>query len=231
MKYMDETILGARLLAVSEFVRDGAVLCDVGTDHAKLPIFLTQKNCIKKAYATDINAGPIACAASNVRDLGLGEVVECIRTDGLRGTEGLGITDVSICGMGGELIVRILSECGYIRNQDINLILQPMSHTEDVRRYLFDFGFDIRDERLVRETGKLYTVINAVYSGASVPYSDVDLVLGKVLPKKDRDELFSEMVDRALYHLENKMKSTDEAAVAEAKALYGKITASAKSTK
>ena len=223
MKYIDATILGERLLAVSDYVRTGAVLCDVGTDHAKLPIYLAQNKKISRAFATDINDGPITCAARNVRELGLGDVIECVRTDGLCGTEEFGITDVSICGMGGELIVRILSECEYIRSNKVNLILQPMSHTEDVRRYLFDFGFEIKDECLVKETGKLYTVINAVYTGVVTEYSDVDLILGRILADKDHSELFSELVNRVLYHLENRMKSTDAEAVEHARELYERV--------
>ena len=211
------------MLSVSAYVRKGAVLCDVGTDHAKLPIYLAQNGIINRAYATDINEGPITTARNNVCALGLGDTIECVRTDGLRGTEGYSVTDVSICGMGGELIARILSECDYIRDPSVNLILQPMSHTEDVRRYLYDAGFDIKDECLVRETGKLYTVINAVYSGKAIEYSDVDVILGKILINKEHDELFREMAERALYHLENRMKSTDESTVEYARALYAKV--------
>ncbi len=223
MKNIDKTLLGERLLCVCDYVRAGAVLCDVGTDHAKLPIYLAQNKKIQQAYATDINIGPIACAERNVCDFGLSGVIECVKCDGLRGTEAFGITDISICGMGGELIARILSECEYIKDDAVNLILQPMTHIEDVRRYLYDFGFEILDECLVSETGKLYTVINAVYSGCVTQYSDVDLILGKILVNKDRNELFFKMIDRVLYHLENRMKSNDEDAAESARVLWRKV--------
>ncbi len=223
MNNKDIIPIGGRLLAVAEYIREGAVLCDVGTDHAKLPIYLAAECKIKKAYATDINEGPIRTAQKNVRRLGLSEVIECIRTDGLANTHALGITDISVCGMGGELIARILSECEYIRDEGINLILQPMSHTEDLRRFLFDSGFSIDDEMLVKETGKLYTVINAHYTGETYVYTDVDLMIGKILPGRRRDALFSEMVDRVLYHLENKQKSTDTTEVQRARKLYDEI--------
>lgn len=215
--------LGERLLAVSEYVRCGAVLCDVGTDHAKLPIYLASTGKIKKAYATDINEGPIKCARANVAELDLGDIIECIRTDGLYNTDSLEITDISICGMGGELIARILSDCPYIKNSDVNLILQPMSHTEDLRRYLYDAGFDIKDECLVRETGKLYLIINASYTGEKYEYEDIDLILGKILKSKKRDDLFFEMAERALYHLENRLKSNDAETVEVARELYKKV--------
>ena len=204
-----ENLLGERLLAVSEYIRDGAVLCDVGTDHAKLPIQLILHKKIKYAYATDINEGPIKTAEKNVNSLGLSDRIGCIMTDGLDKTVGLGITDISICGMGGELIARILSECEYIKDSDINLVLQPMTHTHDLRKYLFESGFEISDERLCKETGKLYLVISASYNGNKTEYSELDLLIGKILPSKYRDELFYEMCERTLYHLENKKKSLD----------------------
>ncbi len=223
MKTNEWIILGERLSMAAEYVRSGAVLCDVGTDHAKLPLYLALGGKIKKALATDINEGPIRTAAANVAAFGVEDIVRCIRTDGLKGTEGLGVTDISICGMGGELIAGILSECDYIKDPAINLILQPMSHTEELRRYLYDEGFDIKDERLVREADKLYVLINASYCGSRIEYDDTDLVLGKVLKSREHDALFCEMAKRALYHLKNRMKSRDAETVMRAKALYEKL--------
>ena len=203
-----DNLLGERLSAVSEYIREGAILCDVGTDHAKLPIQLVLDKKIKHAYATDVTEGPINTAAKTVSSLGLSDSIGCILTDGLNNTDDLGITDVSICGMGGELIVRILSECNYIKDSRINLVLQPMTHTHDLRKYLFESGFEIKDERLCRESGKLYLVISASYSGCITEYSELDLLIGKILPTREHDELFYELCERTLYHLENKKKSS-----------------------
>ena len=111
-----EITLGARLLCVAECVRANSVLCDVGTDHAMLPIYLASIGRILRGYATDVNAGPIAMAKNNIENMGFSHIIDCIQTDGLCGTEQLGITDISICGMGGELIGRILDDCEYIKN-------------------------------------------------------------------------------------------------------------------
>lgn len=216
-------ILGDRLLTVAEFVREGACLCDVGTDHAKLPIYLALEGKIKKGIATDINEGPINSAKKNVSLLGLSDKIECIKTDGLAGTEGSGVTDVSICGMGGELIARILSECDYIRDNNVNLILQPMSRVQELRKFLYDSGFDVIGEKLTCETGKLYVVINARYKGVPICYDDIDLLLGKGYINRSQEPLFDVMVDRVLYHLKNKFKSNDENEVRKAKNLYEQI--------
>jgi tRNA (adenine22-N1)-methyltransferase len=218
-----DNILGERLLAVSKYIRKDAVLCDVGTDHAKLPIKLVLDKRIERAYATDINEGPIKTAEKNVKELGLSDMIGCIMTDGLVKTDGLGITDVSICGMGGELIARILSECSYIKDPKINLVLQPMTHAQDLRRFLFKSGFDIKDERLCKESGKLYLVINASYSGKTVEFSELELYIGKILPLKQKDALFYELCERTLCLFENKQKSSDKQEAEMFSALFGSL--------
>ncbi len=205
-----KTVLTERLLKVAGYIREGAVLCDVGCDHAKLPIYLIGEGKIKLAYATDINQGPIESAMKNIAELGYSDSIKCILTDGLSGTEGLGITDISICGMGGELIARILDGCTYAKDEKLNFILQPMTHTHDLRKYLYDNGYEIYEEALISETDKLYTVICAKYTGTAQKYSEAELYLGKVLLGRERDALFEDMLERVFFHLENKQKSTSE---------------------
>ena len=215
--------IGQRLLCVADFIQKDAVLCDVGTDHAKLPIYLAQTKRIKKAFATDINQGPINSAKNNISKLGLSQVIECIKTDGLKNTDGLMISDVCICGMGGELIARILSECDYIKDPSVNLVLQPMSHAEDLRRYLYENGFCVVEEKLVRESDKLYVVINAHFCGERYDYEPFELYLGNKLSAAVDGELYRDMCSRVLYHLENRQKSNDPAEAKEAKELYDEI--------
>ncbi len=219
----NKTILGARLLKVSEYIRDGAVLCDVGCDHAKLPIYLSRQGRIKHAYATDINIGPIESARSNINDSGLSDKIQCILTDGLWGTEGLSITDISICGMGGELIADILGNCTYIKDEDLNLVLQPMTHIHDLRRYLFENGFYIYDEALTEESGKLYTIICAKYTGNKTVYNEAQLYLGTVLSYEKYGKLYLEMCSRILFHLKNKHNSSDINERSQAARLYCQI--------
>lgn len=218
-----KSLLGARLLRVAEFIRYGAVLCDVGTDHAKLPIYLAYAGRIERAYATDINRGPIDSANKNISDFGLSDKIKCILTDGLEGTDGLGVTDISICGMGGELIAGILERCAYIKDERLNLILQPMTHPQDLRRYLYDNGFEIYDEDLTEESGKLYVIICAKYTGKITEYSEGELYLGKILLKKERNKHFFDMCGRVLSHLENRQRSSDEDERAQAQKLYCEI--------
>ena len=51
--------LDPRLEAAASFVEPGAVVADVGTDHAYLPLYLLETGAARFAVASDINRGPL----------------------------------------------------------------------------------------------------------------------------------------------------------------------------
>ena len=63
--------INARLRTVADFVCGGALVVDVGCDHAILPIELVRKNKVGRVIACDIGEGPLASATAtlNARDL------------------------------------------------------------------------------------------------------------------------------------------------------------------
>jgi dinuclear metal center YbgI/SA1388 family protein len=152
--------LDTRLAAVAEFVR-GDRLVDVGSDHASLPIALILDGNVNSAIAADINAGPLETGRKNAKKNNLTEKIGFIKTDGLDNIDLDDVSDISIAGMGGELIADILSRAIFRLNGK-NLILQPMTKQE----YLFDFllknGFRIIDQKTVFDDNKKYEIINAI---------------------------------------------------------------------
>ena len=112
-------------------------VADIGTDHGYIPIYLTSEGMTDKAYAMDVNRGPLERASENIRKEGL-------------------------AGMGGDLMEQIL-----MRGEDrlfrlSELVLSPQSHWEKVRRFLHSHGFASEKEALIKEDGKYYIVIKAV---------------------------------------------------------------------
>ena len=140
---MTEITLSPRLYAASELVRDGAFVSDVGTDHAYLPIALCLSGKIRGAVASDINKGPIEKARENIEKYGLSTKISTVHTAGLDGIEPFSPDDVLVLGMGGELIASIIADAPWVASKDINLCLQPMTHAEDLRRFLIENGFEI----------------------------------------------------------------------------------------
>lgn len=167
-----------RLLTAASFVREGAVVADVGTDHAYLPIYLVAAGTATYAVASDINEGPLARAEANVQRFGLTDRISTRLTPGLTGIEALSPNDILICGMGGELIASILEAAPFVRNSAIRLILQPMTSARELRLWLAQNGFVITEERFAAEKEKLYVVLCASYCGAPYALSDADSYAG-----------------------------------------------------
>lgn len=206
---MINTTLDKRLLSCAEFVRAGAVFADIGTDHGYLPLFLLREGRITRAYLSDVNRGPLSSAERNATEEGLSDKCEFILTDGAAALCDKGITDYAICGMGGELITRIIGDAPHLFTEGTRLILQPMTKQECVRRFLVENGFSVITERFSFDSGKYYVTVVAEYTGANGEISDEDAELGfKMAHDGDRVEY--------LGYLEGKKKAV-------LKALNGKI--------
>lgn len=196
-----ETRLDPRLACAAQFVRQGAVFADIGTDHAYLPIALVQRNAVLRAVAADVAQKPLESARAHLavsaeENPALRDRIDLVLTDGLAGLEHYSphITDIAICGMGGELIARILSDAPFVRDPDIRLILQPMTMQPYLRRWLGANGFETTAERLCRTAnGKLYSVLCVQYTGnVNVP-CDADALLGeKILSDSENRDFLRE---------------------------------------
>ena len=156
---MSDITLDGRLSSVAKFVRWGARFADIGTDHAYLPVFLLCRGVIERAVCSDINSGPLDNARATARAAGVFDKIDFVLADGASALSGFGITDMAICGMGGELIARIIEDAPYIKENRVRLILQPMTRQEQLRTYLYQNGFSLTDCDYVTEGGKHYTVI------------------------------------------------------------------------
>jgi tRNA (adenine22-N1)-methyltransferase len=169
--------IAGRLCACAELVRQGAVLADIGTDHAYLPIFLLKEGIISRAYATDVNKGPLASAEENIRESGFSDSVTLMLCDGAAALADTDATDYAICGMGGELIAEIIDAAPHLKNTSIRLILQPMSKQPELRRFLYKNGFTILKECYSRDTGKLYVCFLAEFTGEEREIGTLESIL------------------------------------------------------
>lgn len=148
--------------AVAAMVTSGGVLADVGTDHGYIPITLIQRQKIKSAIAMDINKGPLAHAQDNIASAQLGDYIQTRLSDGVAAL-GEGEADsILIAGMGGELVIHILSEGEKVCKAASELILQPQSDIRKVREYLRLHHYKIVDEDMICEDGKYYPMMRVI---------------------------------------------------------------------
>ena len=153
--------LSSRFKTIASFVSEGMCVADIGTDHGYIPIYLTSEGMTDKAYAMDVNRGPLERAGENIRKEGLDGRIECILSDGMEKLP-IDADSVVIAGMGGDLMEQILMGGGDRLFRLSELVLSPQSHWEKVRRFLHSHGFAIEKEALLKEDGKYYSVIKAV---------------------------------------------------------------------
>lgn len=172
------TLPNKRLLSVAEEVRQDAIVADIGTDHAYLPIFLLKSGKARFAYLTDINEGPLERARQNAEAAGVSDKTKCILTDGISALSSLPITDFCICGMGGELIADIIGNADFSKNENLRFILQPMSRESTLRAFLLKEGFEIEKEIYSFDTGKHYVAILAKYTGNKKILSRIEAECG-----------------------------------------------------
>lgn len=156
---MRNVTLSLRLHAAAAWVPPQARLCDVGTDHATLPIWLMQQGRVRSAVATDIRPGPLERARRNVERYGYGGQIALRLCDGLAAVRPEEADAVTICGMGGNMMASILAAAPWTR-ENTALILQPMKSQDELRRWLAGHGYVIRRERVLWEEGHWYTLLD-----------------------------------------------------------------------
>ena len=240
--------LSKRLTAIAEMVnaagfgeqtdRTEYCLCDVGTDHAHIPIRLLMDGVIDRAIAMDVIEGPLEKARGNIELYGVADKVTLRISDGLdsyRPGEAQGLV---IAGMGGRIMSRILlREPDKTRDFD-EIILQPQADPEFVRRAVRELGLFIDREKIVLEDNKYYPVMHVSHircagpvwrTGADHNGDDAELLqeaedlFGPVLIR-DRDSMLRSYLlwqkgvnDRIMYSLQ-KANNAETAAIREKRA-------------
>lgn len=162
--------ISKRLRLCAQLVPEGARVADIGTDHGYLGLYLLQNGLAAHVLAADLRPQPLQTAKLHAAKFGFAGQMEFRLSDGLAEI-GPDETDTIVCaGMGGDLIVEILSACPWLRDRNYTLILQPQSAGQELRRWLGEHGFAIACEQLVQDGKFLYTVLRA-HPGAGTPLS------------------------------------------------------------
>ena len=186
--------LAQRLSSVASMVTAGNCLADVGTDHGYVPIYLYERNIIPHAIAMDVNKGPLERATLHIAESGMKEAIETRLSDGLAALKPGEADSVVIAGMGGPLIIRILSAYPETTESLKELILQPQSEIPEVRIWLYENGYEIVEEHMVFEDGKYYPMFKAVKNPQAEKLSDLEYKFGKLSVLGEKDVLKAYLV-------------------------------------
>lgn len=160
--------LSKRLYMNVSLVPQGCRVADIGCDHGYAAIWLIQNARVKRVIAMDVNQGPLERAREHVAEYGMTNRIECRLSDGTQQLIPGEVDTLMIAGMGGPLMIRILTEGKDVLEHIRTLVLQPQSEIGEVRTFLLNNGFEIEEEKVCMEDGKYYFAMRAVYTGKAV---------------------------------------------------------------
>ena len=168
---MNGAKIDKRLLACAELCK-GRRIADIGTDHGYLPCYMAGEGLCDTALACDTAPLPLESAKAHIAQCGLEDKVFPILSYGLEKVPAEGLSDIVIAGMGGELIAQILEKCGWLKTAApaVNLVLQPMTKWDFLRRWLYDNGFTVTTEKACVSGKFVYSVMQAHFEGTKPPY-------------------------------------------------------------
>lgn len=195
--------LDSRLNLCASFVRKGVKVADIGTDHAYLPVWLCKKGIAISALACDIGQEPLQNALNTIYKYNAENLVETRLCNGLAKVNDNEAQDIIIAGMGGETIAEIIDAWQFAKNKDKHFILQPMTKSDELVKFLYKSGFEIIEQRCCKER-KIYTVMLVTYTGNIQNVSKEFTYLGKLSPKEN--PLDREFLQMEIRNLENKAK-------------------------
>ena len=183
-----------RLKTIGDLVPLSSYPLDIGCDHALLSIYLVKEKGLSKVVASDNKSGPLKKAKENVDFYKVSGKVKLVKKEGLDSyTEG--IDTITISGMGGLNINKILNDNRkYLKNIN-TIILSPNNYSLAVKRNLTKLGYRIENETLVKEKNIIYEIL--VFKEGRKYYSYKKLFLGPILMTK-QDNLTKEYYQNLL---------------------------------
>ena len=154
--------LSKRLEAACKFVKPGDRVADIGCDHGYLGIYLLKNHLASQVIASDINEGPLNAAVCNAEKYGVREKMRFYLSDGVKNIP-RDFDAMVCCGMGGDTMISILEAALWLKEGNYRLILQCQSKRPELRKYLGENGWFIRNETVLKDGRFLYTVMEVVY--------------------------------------------------------------------
>ncbi len=210
-----------RLQLVADCVAPCVCIADIGTDHAYLPAWCLLNGKAHYAIAADINPNPLQNARKTLAEYGLVEQIELRLSDGLQNIAPDEAQEIVVAGMGGNQIADIIRNTSWLQDESKHLILQPMTHFEDVRQALLENGFRIEAERTAAEGEHLYLVISARFSGEKREYPRWYAFAGELPHGKAKTDL--QFLDKIVSRLKKRADALQTKEPAESERLFAII--------
>jgi tRNA (adenine22-N1)-methyltransferase len=212
--------LSKRLETVALSIPTGSKIADIGSDHAYLPCFAVKKGIAESAIAGEVVEGPFLSAEKQVKAACLEDKIKVRLGNGLEVISPGEVDCITIAGMGGALIATILED-GKEKLQGVRrLILQPNVSAKSIRVWLLQNEWELTNEEIIEEDGKVYEILTADRGEPLRPYPGVEghqkaLLLGPFLMQQ-KNEAFQRKWRQECAQWKNILSNMEKAEQSEA---------------
>lgn len=219
--------LDPRLNAIYGLCAGAGFVMDVGCDHGKLACALLRGGAAQRVLATDVSPASLAKAAARKRRCSLGHRLTLALGNGLAPLGEDTADVIVIAGLGGEAIAAMLGKDVAAARRAGRLILQPMSRSGHLRRWLCENGFRIAEEALAQDGGRIYEIIVAASGEDPLRPPGWPPGLYEVgwLPFARRDPLARALLKKKLAARRKALREAGAAAPAQLSELVEQLTA------
>lgn len=192
---------------------DKKIIAEIGADHGYITLNLFQNAKIDFAFLTDISDNSLQKARDNFSQSNFSNNVMFLVGNGLEVFENIQKENnykkpeqVIIAGMGGNEIIKILQNNKYSFD---NFVLQPQRNVVDLRHYLQENFFEIKDDVITKDGKLFYNVLKVEKVKTKKLLTNKELVFGKT-NLQTKSKIFKDYLVYELDKLQGYSKHTKE---------------------
>ena len=167
------------------------VWADIGCDHGIISAELVLKGRAKSVIAVDISEASIYKARAYALSKGVLEKVDCRAGDGFKAISPFEADGAILAGMGTPLIINIISKSPEVSDNLKSMVISSNNYHDRLRLYLFENGFSIEREEIVKDANRFYPVMK-VRREKEYSFSEMDVLGGKNVAV---DETYVQYID------------------------------------
>lgn len=179
-------VYSKRIEAILKILEKCTTLADIGCDHGYVAVEAIKRGFALRVFAVDINQKPLQKAIELSKKEGVYHKIEFFVGNGFEPIREP-VDQAVIAGVGGKTISNILSSAKE-KVKHTKLVLQPMKDVEFLRRWLFENGFEIKEEFVVNDKEKFYVIIKTERS-FNIEYSEIDVYVGRHVRNRSKESL------------------------------------------
>ncbi|ALV23588.1 hypothetical protein ASO20_02930 [Mycoplasma sp. (ex Biomphalaria glabrata)] len=207
--------LSYRLLSIANLIAKKKVVVDIGFDHAKLLIYLSEKKQMLKGYGIEKAHGPYLHGLQNAQNANLEKKIKLYFLNDVKNFKFLYKANyIVVSGLGCSTTIDILEKYKkYLLKKKIIIQLSEVTQTWKLREFMLNNKFKIVDEEFFQDGEEFYINIVCKKTLFNQKFNDFDLVIGPIL-KNENNVIYQTYLNKYLklreeQHYDSSLKQRD----------------------